>query len=201
MSIPPRGHWLRALSLVAGALLALGLGEALLRVARPERLATIEYPCFYEPDARSASTTGRTPAGRVAGHFEIENLAVTNSLGFYDDEPLPAGAAQPAHPRGGGFLHGGDERAARRSLDRRARAAAARGGLAAGGRREPGPRRHRHGRARRADRAGAAALATRRRRAGLLRERLRGRPERSLRARVLTAAGCSPIRARASATS
>ena len=95
MSNPARGYGLRALSLSAGALLALGLGEALLRVARPERLATIEYPCFYEPDATLGFHYRSNASGRVAGHFEIENLAVTNSLGFYDDEPLPAGEASP----------------------------------------------------------------------------------------------------------
>ncbi len=95
MPTPLRGLWLRALSLAAGALLALGLCEALLRGARPERLATIEYPCFYEPDAALGFHYRPNASGRIAGHFEIENVAVTNSLGFYDDEPVPAGEAQP----------------------------------------------------------------------------------------------------------
>ncbi len=95
MPIAPRGRWLRALSLLAGAAFALGLGEAWLRVARPEQLARIEYPCFYEPDAALGFRYQPNASGRVAGHFEIENVAVTNSLGFYDDEPLAAGAANP----------------------------------------------------------------------------------------------------------
>jgi len=90
-----RGLGLRALALGAGALFALALAEAALRVLRPERLATIEYPCFYEPDAELGFRYRPSASGRVAGHFEIENLAVTNSLGFYDDEPLPAGEASP----------------------------------------------------------------------------------------------------------
>jgi hypothetical protein len=85
----------KALALAVSSLAALALGEALLRVARPERLATIEYPCFYEPDPELGFRYQPHASGRVAGHFEIENLARTNSLGFYDDEPLPAGEAFP----------------------------------------------------------------------------------------------------------
>jgi hypothetical protein len=95
VSSPRRRFGIRALSLIMGTLLALGLGEALLRIARPERLATIEYPCFYEPDPELGFRYRPNASGRVAGHFEIENVAVTNSLGFYDDEPLAAGAASP----------------------------------------------------------------------------------------------------------
>ena len=95
MSRSGQARWLRVLSLLAGSGIALGLGEAGLRVAPPEQLDRIEYPCFYEPDAALGFHYRPNASGRVAGHFEIENLAVTNSLGFYDDEPLAPGAADP----------------------------------------------------------------------------------------------------------
>jgi lysophospholipase L1-like esterase len=95
MSPPRPGFGSKALALAVSALAALALGEAWLRLARPERLATIEYPCFYEPDPELGFRYQPNAAGRVAGHFEIENLARTNSLGFYDEEPLPPGEALP----------------------------------------------------------------------------------------------------------
>ena len=95
MTATQRGWGAKGLALAVGLLAALALGEALLRLARPERLATIEYPCFYEPDPVLGFRYQPNAAGRVAGHFEIENEANTNSLGFYDEEPLAQGAAFP----------------------------------------------------------------------------------------------------------
>jgi lysophospholipase L1-like esterase len=83
---PRRGFQLTALLLgVAAAGL---LGEALLRFVRPPALSAIRYPCFYEPDAELGFRYRPHAHGVVAGHFEIDNEVATNSLGFYDDEPL-----------------------------------------------------------------------------------------------------------------
>jgi len=88
-----RGHRLTAL--LAGTALALLLAEAVLRIARPARISEILYPCIYRPDPVLGFRYAPNARGVVAGHFEIHNEVETNSLGFYDDEPLPASEARP----------------------------------------------------------------------------------------------------------
>jgi len=84
---PRRGFQLTALLLgVAAALL---LGEGMLRILRPPQLARIRYPCIYEPDPLWGFRYLPNARGLVAGHFEIHNPVETNSLGFYDEQPLP----------------------------------------------------------------------------------------------------------------
>ncbi len=82
---------LRLASLLLGALAALLLAETLLRIARPARVSLIRYPCIYEPDPELGFRYRPRSTGLVAGHFEIENRVEINSLGFYDEEPLPPG--------------------------------------------------------------------------------------------------------------
>lgn len=78
-------------SLLLGLVAALALGELALRVLRPPQLARVRYPCIYAPDPLLGFRYLPHARGRVAAHFEIDNPVETNSLGFYDDEPLPAG--------------------------------------------------------------------------------------------------------------
>ena len=87
---PQRGFQLAALLL--GVVAALLLGELALRLARPAGLSRILYPCFYEPDPHWGFRYRPNARGVVAGHFEIHNEVETNSLGFYDDEPLASEA-------------------------------------------------------------------------------------------------------------
>jgi len=84
-----------AAALGLGVLAALALCEAALRLAPPERLDRIRYPCIYTPDPVLGYRYVPGASGRVAGHFEIDNPVRMNSLGFYDDEPLPADEARP----------------------------------------------------------------------------------------------------------
>jgi lysophospholipase L1-like esterase len=86
----------RSVALLLGLGLALGAGELLLRMLRPSQLALIRYPCIYTPDPQLGYRYQAHASGVVAGHFEFENEVATNSLGFYDDEPLPP---ERAHPR------------------------------------------------------------------------------------------------------
>ncbi|TDJ12424.1 MAG: hypothetical protein E2O66_07425 [Deltaproteobacteria bacterium] len=80
---------------VLGSVLALFLAEAMLRAVRPARLDVIRYPCVYQPDPILGFRYTPGAQGLVAGHFEIHNPITLNSLGFYDDEPLPLGEASP----------------------------------------------------------------------------------------------------------
>jgi len=79
---------------LAALLAALALGEGALRLAQPARLAVVRYPCIYEPDPQLGFRYRPGAQGLVSAHFEIENRVEINSLGFYDDEPLPAGEAE-----------------------------------------------------------------------------------------------------------
>jgi lysophospholipase L1-like esterase len=83
---PGRGFQLAALLL--GVAAALVLGEVALRWLRPPQLARIRYPCIYAPDPTLGFRYLPNARGVVAGHFEIHNPVETNSLGFYDEEPL-----------------------------------------------------------------------------------------------------------------
>ncbi len=84
-----RGH--RAAALFLGLCASLVLGELSLRVLRPPQLCRIRYPCIYRPDETLGFRYLPESRGVVAGHFEIYNEVETNSLGFYDDEPLDPG--------------------------------------------------------------------------------------------------------------
>ncbi len=81
------------LALLLGALAALALGEAALRLLRPPQLAVVRYPCIYRPDAELGFRYVPGATGQVAAHFEIDHQVEINSLGFYDAEPGPAGSA------------------------------------------------------------------------------------------------------------
>jgi len=81
--------------LVLGSVVALTLAEATLRALRPARLDVIRYPCVYQPDPILGFRYTPGAQGLVAGHFEIHNPITLNSLGFYDDEPLPLDEASP----------------------------------------------------------------------------------------------------------
>jgi lysophospholipase L1-like esterase len=61
------------------------------RALKPPAASRIRYPCIYEPDPLLGFRYRAGAIGRVAGHFEIDNLVELNSLGFYDDEPLDPG--------------------------------------------------------------------------------------------------------------
>lgn len=89
----PRG-WATAALVAASVVVAAGAGEVALRALRPEQVSPIVYPCFYEEDAQFGFRYRPDAEGRVAGHFEIDVVARTNSLGFHDDEPLPDGASE-----------------------------------------------------------------------------------------------------------
>ena len=78
-----------------GLLVALSLGELLLRVARPPELSRLRYPCVYRPEPRTGYAYVPGARGVHAGHFEFENQVEINSLGFYDDEPAPEAGARP----------------------------------------------------------------------------------------------------------
>jgi hypothetical protein len=86
----------RAPQLIAlgiGVVLSLAFAEIVLRIVRPAQLSRIEYPCIYEPDPELGFHYIPGSSGAVSGHFEIDNRVEINSLGFYDDEPLPPGAS------------------------------------------------------------------------------------------------------------
>jgi lysophospholipase L1-like esterase len=85
----------RCVALLLGLGLALAAGELLLRGLRPPQLSLIRYPCIYTPDPELGFRYQPHASGVVAGHFEFENEVATNSLGFYDDEPLPSHRARP----------------------------------------------------------------------------------------------------------
>jgi len=85
----------RLLALLLGVALSAALAELALRALRPARLAIVRYPCIYRPDATTGFRYVPGASGVVAAHFEIENRVEINSLGFYDDEPLPPGRARP----------------------------------------------------------------------------------------------------------
>jgi lysophospholipase L1-like esterase len=89
------GWQLRASAIGLGLLVALGLGELALRAARPDAVSILRYPCVYQPDARTGFAYIPGTQGVLAGHFEFENRVEINALGFYDDEPMPVGEAQP----------------------------------------------------------------------------------------------------------
>jgi lysophospholipase L1-like esterase len=93
------GSWrARRLSTLALLLASFGaallLAEATLRALRPPAASVIHYPCIYVEDERFGFRYQPGAAGRIAGHFEIDNLVQINALGFYDDDPLPAGASE-----------------------------------------------------------------------------------------------------------
>jgi len=88
-SPPPSGRWLPFAAFGIGLVASLTLAEVVLRVVRPAQLSRIEYPCIYEPDAEIGFRYIPGSSGRVSGHFEINNWVEINSLGFYDEEPLP----------------------------------------------------------------------------------------------------------------
>ena len=83
------GRRLLAAAVFFGVVAALVLGEVVLRLLQPPQLSKIRYPCIYRPDPATGFRYEPGARGVVAGHFEIENEVVMNSLGFYDDEPLP----------------------------------------------------------------------------------------------------------------
>jgi len=85
----------RVAALGLGVALAVLLGETALRMLRPPQLSSIRYPCIYTPDPVLGFRYQPHARGIVAGHFEFENEVTTNSLGFYDDEPLPPERARP----------------------------------------------------------------------------------------------------------
>jgi lysophospholipase L1-like esterase len=80
--------------LLASFTAALLLAEATLRMLRPPAASVIHYPCIYVEDERFGFRYQPGAVGRVAGHFEIDNIVHINALGFYDDDPLPAGASE-----------------------------------------------------------------------------------------------------------
>jgi len=88
-STPRSGRWLPFAALGIGLVASLALAEVVLRIVRPAQLSRIEYPCIYEPDAEIGFRYIPGSSGRVSGHFEINNWVEINSLGFYDEEPLP----------------------------------------------------------------------------------------------------------------
>jgi len=72
---------------------ALAAAEVALRWLEPPAASRIRYPCVYVPDVDLGFRYRAGASGRVAGHFEIDNVVELNSLGFYDDEPLGTGDA------------------------------------------------------------------------------------------------------------
>ena len=90
MSEPSAGAspWrLRIGATVVSVLVALSLGELLLRAARPPALSVLQYPCVYQEDAGTGYAYVPGATGLHAGHFEFENPVEINSLGFFDAEP------------------------------------------------------------------------------------------------------------------
>jgi hypothetical protein len=103
MADAPTRRGIPLLALLAGTALALAAGEILLRVLRPAQLAIVRYPCIYTPDPALGFRYRPGATGRVAAHFEIDNPVAINSLGFYDDEPAPAGASPRVLAAGDSF--------------------------------------------------------------------------------------------------
>jgi len=84
-----------AIALLLGSTaLTLSLAEVAVRRLRPAAASIIHYPCIYAEDDRFGFRYLPGAVGRVAGHFEIDNLVRINSIGFYDDEPMPPGASE-----------------------------------------------------------------------------------------------------------
>jgi lysophospholipase L1-like esterase len=95
MAGPARARRLPVLALlVASSGAALGLAEVAARVVSPAAASRVRYPCFYEEDARFGYRYIPGAEARVSAHFEIDQLARINSLGFHDEEPLPKDASE-----------------------------------------------------------------------------------------------------------
>jgi lysophospholipase L1-like esterase len=84
-----RGAFAGPVLLLASLAFALAAAEGIVRVLAPAAASRIEYPCFYEPDEALGFHYLPYGRGTVSGHFEIDHTVELNSLGFYDDEPLP----------------------------------------------------------------------------------------------------------------
>ncbi len=86
--------WPAIALLLGSTALALSLAEVGVRRLRPAAASIIHYPCIYAEDERFGFRYLPDAVGRVAAHFEIDNIARMNSIGFYDDEPMPPGASE-----------------------------------------------------------------------------------------------------------